>query len=59
MLEKIKMLLGTLSDAEKREIIRYLQGGTATSFPGLGEATQKGLHTGPMNTSGICSKCGK
>jgi len=59
MLEKIKMLLATLSEAEKRELIKYLQGGTSTNFPGSGEAMQKGLHTGPMNTSGICSKCGK
>lgn len=59
MLEKIKMLLTTLSEAEKRELIKHLQGGTSTTFPGSGEAIQKGLHTGPMNTSGICPKCGK
>ena len=60
MLEQIKMLLARLSETEKRELIKYLQGSSPT-YPGQGqgEARQKGIHTGPMNTGERCPTCGR
>lgn len=65
MLEKFKLFFNTLSPKDKEEAIRYiLQSQNIQSlnegfYSGPSKNIEKGLFSGPVNTSNKCKYCGK